>query len=190
MTTIAELLYDDPASAVQQLRDEIEHVHVVGDLPEPVAAISHLGDQLAEAIGEFLHMPVGNLLFAAFEKHQAIHDACVQTRGKRGATAAVVIAEHTLTSSQRPQIDIDVAGKDVELLELVLTVTLHIQMLTVTVTEGEVASYAAGDTASTAELGIARANGDSHVLVQKELPHVTLPPVHVRHPQAAVTAPV
>ena len=74
-------------------------------------------------------MPVGNLLFAAFEKHQAIHDACVQTRDKPGATAAVVVAEHTLTSSQRPQIDIDVAGKDFEVLELVLTVTLRIQML-------------------------------------------------------------
>jgi hypothetical protein len=189
MTTIAELLFDDPRNAVRSIREQIDRVHVVDALPQPVATVSHLGDQLAEAIGEFVHMPVGNLLFSAFDKHRAITDACAQTRGKPGATAAVVVAEHTLTSSQRPQVEIDVAGKDLELLELVLTVTLHLQMLTVMVTDGQVVGYSAGEADSNAELGIARAGGEAYVLVHKELPQVTLTPWRAR-PVASVAATV
>src|SRR5437762_929269 len=108
MTAIGDLLYDVPRDdAHSAIRQCLTELGIIAALPAPLVAIHDLGDQLAGAIASFLDMPVGNLLFAAWDKERAVQQACQDTRGKDGTTTTVSLLQQTLTSTQRPTIDIE-----------------------------------------------------------------------------------
>jgi hypothetical protein len=121
-------------------------------------------------------MPVGNLVFWAWHKHQLVQLACEHTRGKPGATESVVVARHTLTSVHRPRVQLEAAGQTYPIVDLVLSVTLLIESLVVTVEAGRVLGWGAGNASSSATLGVARpGGGDPYPIARKELRLVTLP---------------
>jgi hypothetical protein len=174
MTAIAELLFDRPSVAPDKIRRLLDER--AGALDLFSHGLPNASRQVADAIAGFLALPVGNLIFHAWGKHQAIKNACAQTAGRPGGVASVVVAEHMLETSQRPQVYIDIAGQHVHILDLVLLVTLHIDSAVVSVYEGRVNGCQPGEASATAELGVARPGGDSHPLVRRELRRVSLQP--------------
>jgi len=171
MSTIAELLFDRGAAADQLRRLLDKRATALGLLTYGLADATR---QVADAVAGLLTMPVGNLIFHAWTKHQAIRHACAQTAGRAGGAASVVVAEHTLETTHRPRVNLDIAGRQVPILDLVVTLTLHIESVVVTVFEGRVTGCEPGAATSTAELGVARPGGDSHPLVRRELRRVSL----------------
>jgi hypothetical protein len=179
MTTIADLLFEEPDRAAGILQDRLIDLKVATGLPAAVANVPNLPGQVADAVAGFLQMPVDDLIASAWHGLRAVQDACRQTRGKRGAAVQVALIEQTLKLTQRPKIRIDVASEHFVVLELVLSVTLHIESATVHVLEGQIIGYGAGNASSTAELGIARPDGEPRALVRKEVLRLVLPSVTV-----------
>lgn len=174
MTAIAELLFDRPGKAADQIK---------GLLNKRTAALGLLSHglpdatrQVANAVAGLLAMPVGNLVFYAWDKQRAVRDACAQTDGRPGAVATVVVADHTLETEQRPRVHIDMAGQRIPILDLVLALSLQIDAIVVTVAEGRVVAAAAGDASGAVEFGVARPGGDLYRLVRRELRRVALAP--------------
>ena len=171
-TTLLDLLSDRPSATAERIRAGIEGL-----------GIDRLdADRVVDAIGGLLDRPVTGLVLQAWDEQPSVQDACARTRNAPGATAFVVVTEHTLHSEQRPRVHLAVDGRPEVVVELVLTVALTIDAVTITVVEGRVSGCVAGTTASTVELGVVRSDGDVHGLVRRESGRVALGP---QHPAAA-----
>ncbi len=181
MTAIGELLFDRPGDAAVEIRRFLDER--AGPLDLVTYGLSNATRQVADAVASFLDMPVGNLVFHAWDKHQAIKNACAQTVDQPGGVAIVAVAEHTLETAQRPRVHVDIAGQHIHVLDLVLSLTLHIDSVVVTVYEGRVTGCQPGTASATAELGVARPGGDSYPLIRRNLPRVSL------HPHRSVDTP-
>ncbi|MGE5830211.1 MAG: hypothetical protein ACM30G_17890 [Micromonosporaceae bacterium] len=177
MTTVAELLFERPADRADQINRQLEQrAGALGLLSHGVPGLTR---QVATAIASLLDLPIGGLVLQAWRKQQAILKACEQTRGVPGATASVVVANHTLQTSQQPRVYLDVAGAQVPILELALALTLDIDAITVNVLEGHVTGCGAGTAAAAGELGVAMPGGQAHPLFQRSLKRIHLQPQHV-----------
>jgi hypothetical protein len=189
MTTVAELLFERPADRAEQINRELEkRAGALGLLGYGVPGLTR---QVANAIAGLLDLPIGGLVLSAWKKQQAIQAACAQTRGIPGATASVVVASHTLQTSQQPRVYLDVAGGQVPILELALALTLDIDAITVNVLEGNVTGCGAGTATASCELGAAIPGGQPHPLFQRSLKQINLQPQHVPvTPEPAPPAPV
>jgi hypothetical protein len=176
MSTTIDLLFEPGDDPRQILRKRLGEAAIVASVLATVAAAPDLTGQLADAITEFLKRPFSDLLIQGWQKLGAIRDAENWTRDRPGAQVPVALAEHTLTSTQRPRISVDVGGKKLELFDLILVVTVRLQAITLTVAQGEVVSYGAGNATSDTELDISTPDGhESHQLARREMPNLTLP---------------
>lgn len=189
MTTVAELLFDRPSDRAEQINRQLEkRAGTLGLLSHGVPGLTR---QVATAIAGLLDLPIGGLVLNAWKKQQAIRDACAQTHGIPGATASVVVANHTLQTSQQPRVYLDVAGAQVPILELALALTLDIDAITVNVLEGHVTGCGAGTAAASGSLGVAMPGGQAHPLFQRTLKRIHLQPQQIPvTPEPAPPAPV
>ena len=165
-TTLADLLGDRPSAAAERIKQGLDRLGLA-DVD---------ADRVVDAIGGLLDRPVTGLVLQAWNGQPSVQDACARTRNVPGATAFVVVTEHTLCSEQRPRIHVAVAGGPEMVLELVLTVTLTIDAVTITVVEGRVTGCVAGTTASTVELSVVGPGGIEHDLIWCESDSVALGP--------------
>ena len=184
MTAIVELLFDRPGHAADEIRRLLDER--AGPLDLVSYGLRNATRQVAQAVAGFLDMPIGNFVFHAWDRHQAIKNACAQTVGQPGGLAIVAVADHTLETQQRPRVQVDMGGQHIQVLDLVLSLTLDIESVVVTVYEGRVTGCQSGAASATAELGVARPGGDSYPLIRRNLPRVSLHP----HPHADVPAAV
>jgi hypothetical protein len=168
MTSLVNLLFDDDEAA----RRELTSALVGMDVPVRPAVIALVPDLLGEIgreITAFLDMPVEELLRSAWDKQQLVREALDKTRDRPGARMRVSVLQHTLTTTQRPRVEIVLDRKRYELVDLVLKVTLEIESLVVDVREGEVEAWGPGDASCSAELAVAPPGGsDEHRLARVE----------------------
>jgi hypothetical protein len=104
----------------------------------------------------------------------------------------VAVLEHSLRSSQRPAAYLDIAGRRVRVLELVLSLTLNIEALTLTITDRRVTGFGPTTASSTAELAVELPMGGTHTLLKQELGRVVLLPYRVHnavHASPGATSP-
>jgi hypothetical protein len=176
MTQLADVLLTAPDTAAETISRRLDTLGIVL-APVAIAAGVDLPRQVADSIADFLAMPVGNIVFWAWDKHHAVQRACLETRDRPGATLSLAVGRHTLTATHRPRIRLDVAGQDLPLLDLELSLTVHVVSIVIEVREGQVTGSGPGHASVIAELGAARPGGGSPVvLLHKETPRVTLPP--------------
>jgi hypothetical protein len=175
-TTLVDLLVDRPSASAQRIREGLEGLGLAG----------FDADRVVDAIGGLLDRPVTGLVLQAWDEQPSVQDACARTRNVPGATAFVVVTEHTLYSEQRPRLHVAAAGRPEVVLELILTVALTIDAVTITVVEGRVTGCVAGTTASTVELSVVAPDGSMHELARRESDSVALGP---HEPAAAGTGP-
>ena len=165
-TTLIDLLVDRPSVAAARIRRGLEGLGLAGlD-----------ADRVVDAIAGLLDRPVTGLVLQAWDEQPSVQDACARTRDVPGATAFVVVTEHTLHSEQRPRIHVAAADRPEVVLELVLTVGLTIDAVTITVVEGRVTGCVAGTTASTVELSVVGPDGDGYELLRRQTDSVALGP--------------
>jgi len=90
-TTLIDLLVDRPSVAAARIRRGLEGLGLAGlD-----------ADRVVDAIAGLLDRPVTGLVLQAWDEQPSVQDACARTRDVPGATAFVVVTEHTLHSEQR-----------------------------------------------------------------------------------------
>jgi hypothetical protein len=154
-TTLADLLFDRPSDAGARIGRALQEQYPA------------LSSPIADAVVDLLDVPVTGLVLQAWDDRPAVAAACARTRGVPGATAFVVVTEHTLRSRQRPQICLDGWDRPEVVLELDLEVVLTIEAVTITVIEGRVTGCVAGTTASTVELGVVGPDGQVRCLVRR-----------------------
>jgi hypothetical protein len=165
-TTLADLLLDRPSAAAERIKEGLGGLELAG----------FDADRVVDAIGGLLDRPVTGLVLQAWDEQPSVQDACARTRNVPGATAFVVVTEHTLHSEQRPRIHVVAAGRPEVVLDLVLTVALTIEAVTITVVEGRVTGCVAGTTASTVELRVVGPDGTVHELARRESGSVAIGP--------------
>jgi hypothetical protein len=189
MTTVADLLFERPTDRAEQINRQLEkQAGTLGLLSHGVPGLTR---QVANAVAGLLDLPIGGLVLGAWKKQQAIRAACEQTHGVPGATASVVVANHTLQTSQQPRVYLDVAGAQVPILELNLVLMLDIDAIMVNVLEGHVTGCGAGTAAASCELGVAMPGGQPHRLFHRSLKRIHLQPQQVPvTPEPAPPAPV
>lgn len=176
MTRLADILLAAPDTAAETISRRLDSLGIVL-APVAIAGGGNLPRQVAESIAAFLAMPLGNIVLWAWDEHQAVQRACAETRDRPGATRSLAVGRHTLTSTQRPRIRLDVAGQDLPLLDLELSLTVHVVSIVIEVREGQVTGSGPGHGSVVAELGAARPGGGSPiVLLHQETPRVTLSP--------------
>jgi hypothetical protein len=165
MTTVRDLLFDDPADAVATLTHKLEIANVLTSDLVPA------GDAAA-GIAHLLDNPVGNLIASAWAKFAAVQKACEETRNKPGSRQEVRVGHHTMQSTQHPRLEAEIDNRSIPLLTLELVVSLTMDAVVVTVASGRVVTIALGD--ATGEI---RLNCGDVTLADHLVTHVFLPDV-------------
>ncbi len=168
MSTLADLLFADDEDVAQVLGPRLEELGDQAFAPVPTA--SELPRRLAGAIAACLDSPVADLVVTAHEQHDSIRTECASTAHEPGASSTVVLVQQDLTSTQQPTVDAVVAGETISISELVLSIALHFDALSVTVREGRINGLGDATASSSAELAIRRPGSDSepHVIAAKQ----------------------
>jgi hypothetical protein len=179
MTTVSDLLFDNPPDGVAMLTHELETANVLtGDL---VPA----GDAAA-AILDLLDTPVGGLIASAWDKFGTVQKACAETRAQPGSRQQVRVGHHSFQSIQHPRLEAEIDNKSIPLLTLDLALSLTVDGVVVTVAAGRVVSVALADTTGEIKL-----NCGDVTLAKRAVTHVVLPHVIERGeaPTGAAEAP-
>jgi hypothetical protein len=163
MTTVSEMLFDNPNDGAASLTHELETSNVLaGSL---VAA----GDAAA-AILDLLDIPAVGVVTEAWSKFAAVQKACEETRTHPGARQQVRAGHRTIRSTQHPRLEVDVDNQSIPLLTLELIVSLSVDAIVVTVTAGRISSVSLGDANGEATLTCGEMT-----LAKRTVHHVLLP---------------
>ena len=122
MTTIASLLFgqDDPRRALDKALG-----FVVGPAGRfNVAGLSLPTSDVAAALAAILEMPVGTLALQGWKHSQQVVEARDRTRDDPDARESIRLMEHTVKSTQHPEVVMDVNGVPTPILHL----TLYLEM--------------------------------------------------------------
>lgn len=142
MTTIAALLFGSHSS-----REALERALTIVTGPAQsfsVAGLSVPTDDVAAALAATLEIPVGTLALQGWGHHRQVVAARERTRFETDSRETIRLKEHTITSTQRPALIVDVNGVASPLLELTLAVAMHLNWATLVVERGEITSTEAG----------------------------------------------
>jgi hypothetical protein len=165
MTSVRDLLFDNPADAVATLTHALESSEVLTSDLVPA------GDAAA-AIFDLLDTPVGTLAVSAWAKIAAVQKACAETRVDSGSRQQVRVGHHTIQSTQHPRLEAEIDNRSIPLLTLDLMVSLTMDAAVVTIAAGRVVTVALGD--ATAEITL---NCGDVTLAKRAVNHVLLPDV-------------
>ncbi len=161
-------LGDQDVTALRQRFDEAltddDGEGVLASLAGPVRRA--LGAQLSKDVEDFLHVDLGTTAVAGWRKHQDLLAAARATRARSGLTQCVVLADHTMTSTWTPRVEVLVAPP-----KAVATLTFSLQVwftrvgLTATVTDARLTRLGGGS----GTVGASLTFGGRKVLEREEL---------------------
>jgi len=103
-----------------------------------------LGSRIGRLVGEMLNVDIGSVMGSALTKSRAIADALRSTAEKPGTEAVVPLADHTLTSTYSPAVDIVVDGAAVTSIPFEVTLATEIEGGLLVINHGRIVSVRAG----------------------------------------------
>jgi hypothetical protein len=165
MTTVAEMLFDNPADGVAALTHELEIANVLAGGLIP-------GGDAAAAIVGLLDTPVESLVIPAWAKFTAVQRACAETRAQPGSRQQIRAGHHTIQSTQHPRLEAEIDNTSIPVLTLDLIVSLTVDAIVATVAAGRVVTVALGEVNAQVTLKC----GDA-TLAQRAVNRVVLPDV-------------
>ncbi len=165
MTTVSDMLFDNPADGVATLTHELETANVLNNDLVPA------GDAAA-GILDLLDIPVDGLIASAWAKFAAVQKACAETRADPGSRQQVRVGHHSIQSTQHPRLEAEIDNRSIPLLTLDLIVSLTVDASVVTVAAGRVVTIALGDVNAEVTL-----NCGDVTLAKRAVNHVVLPDV-------------
>jgi hypothetical protein len=143
----------------------------------PLASLAmDMRTEIATALDDLLDMPVGQLALDGWAKRQRVHAACERTRRQPRRREVVPLAEHTLTVTQHPTIELTVGGTTHRLLTLALEVQIEVTAVTLVIQHGRVAEVRHGAASAEATLSAGKVRLAHGVLDGIELRPIRRPP--------------
>lgn len=103
-----------------------------------------LGAEVMRTVDGLLDLDLGALVVAGWKKHAALTAAAEQTRIAPGTSAVVSLAEHTVSSTHKPYVDLLVREKRVARVQVELSVEVTVRGLAATVRGGRLVSLTGG----------------------------------------------
>jgi hypothetical protein len=111
---------------------------------------SAVGAEVMRAVDALLDLDLGGLLLAGWRKHRSLTAAAQQSHAAPRTSIVVSLAEHTVTSTHRPRVDLLVRDKRVASVHLQLSVRFTVRGLAATVRDGKLVALTGG----AAEIGV------------------------------------
>ena len=102
-----------------------------------VAALPGVGGKIAMAVTAFLKIPIGNLAYTAYEKHRLVEKARKETLAD-SSRQVLQLAQHEMKVERKIEVDGEVSGVRHKLVELDLVVTIKVDVMSLTIVNGEV----------------------------------------------------
>lgn len=154
--TVAALLGDaDP----QWLERALGAAHVghstlasIGQLA--AATYPALEGRVAEVLRGALQIDVGELAVAAWGRYRELVETAERTRDAPGEPEDVVLAEHLITWTQQPAVEVILDGKTFTTLQFDLSVSLTMRSVVAVIGAGMLIGLRAGDVLAGARLSI------------------------------------
>ncbi|MEL6985291.1 MAG: hypothetical protein AAFO29_22855 [Actinomycetota bacterium] len=167
MTTLGDLLYGpgDREDRATRLADAIEG----GGLALSAAGLQADRGEVAASLARLLDMPIGNIAIRGWAKHRDVEKARAETRATPGEREVVQLASHTITSKQKPTVDISVAGVHHTILTLDLEVRIEVGLASLAIEEGEIVDTMPGPTVAGAKLSASGVVLAEHDLTMADL---------------------
>jgi len=113
-----------------------------------------LGAEVMRTIDGLLDLDLGALVVAGWKKHAALTAAAEQTRAVPGTSAVVTLAEHTVSSTHKPHVDLLVREKRVARVHVELSVQITVRGLAATIRGGRLVSLTGGQGEISARLAV------------------------------------
>lgn len=198
--TLAQVLYG--GSAEEELRHAVDETGAEGamdrqlhELPPGLRGAAR--DQAVTILAGVLEMPLVDVLVAAWRRWEDMTAAARRTLEAPRGTEIVELADHEITSTHRPRVDVDVDGYRVAGIDLEIELAVLLHGVTAVVTGGRLTALRSGrakvdakvsiegvqvaEASRSVELPIELALGEGVPLVEPS--HVvTLPPAPAAEP--------
>lgn len=154
-TTVAYLLgAHDPAVLARALHDGEVAAHTLAGARR-VAASAHrsFDERVAQVLHQLLSVDLGGLVVEGWSGRADLADAVARTRLGRG-DAEVALADHRITSTHRPAVDVLAGGNAVTALRFDVVVTLQLRGVLTLVRNGLLVAVHRGQLVADAELSL------------------------------------
>lgn len=146
----------EPGRAVQSLENGLRRADVAEDALGSLGAAAYrvLDQRVAEALGGQLDTELGGLVLDGWLKYRELVAAGERTRDSPGQPEDVVLAEHEITSTQHPAVDVIVDGAVACTLTFELTVSLVLRGVVAVVERGRLTALRGGDVVAGARVSL------------------------------------
>jgi hypothetical protein len=121
-----------------------------------VAAATYpaLEERIAEVVRAALQIDLGQLALGAWSRYRELVEAADRTRDAPGAPEDVVLAEHEITWTQQPAVEVIVDGTLITTLRFELSVSLTMRGVVAVVDAGTLVGLRVGDVLTGAKLSL------------------------------------
>jgi hypothetical protein len=121
-----------------------------------VAAATYpaLEECVAEVVRAALQIDLGELVLGAWSRFRELVEAAERTRDAPGAPEDVVLAEHEITWTQQPAVEVVVDGTPITTLQFELSVSLTMRGVVAVVDAGALVGLRVGDVLTGARLSL------------------------------------
>jgi hypothetical protein len=176
-TTVRDVLFETADEGKASLAALIEGQN---DGAAAAARKTMPSKEIAELLWDSLDLPLGGLVFGAWERHELVEQARQRTKANAATTERVRLAGHTVRSEHEPRFEIEVGGVSLPVLELQLAASLVLDAAVISVSGGRLNGVSPGACSAQASLSCA-----GQKLCERSVKQVTLPDV-IRPPAEAV----
>ncbi|WP_175439254.1 hypothetical protein [Streptomyces vilmorinianum] len=153
--TVRSFLLGEGASTEGPLRENRTADTALGRTrrmtPAADRAVEH---ELATVVDDFLGLDLLDLAVGGWRRHTAFQAAARRTRDFPGSEEVVALADHRVTSSHRPYVDVYLDGAKVGTLEVALTLVFRIAGLICVVRDAHLTGVRSGQCALDASLAL------------------------------------
>jgi hypothetical protein len=153
----------------------------------PIASLASLGLEwrgLSERILDVLDVNVVDVLVAGWKKHEEVRVQLRATAMDPARVAMVHLAEHTLTSSHAPSVEVRSHGRVMATLSIPIEIAFEIEAVQLTMRRGEVCEIRPGQVTVRGTVKL-----EHTVLLERELAPIRLPGTIAMTAEAAGASP-
>jgi len=142
MTTLTEVLFDSPEHAKETISTRLGDIALVASLIAGLAQPG-LSRQIADRIVDALNSPLAPLIEQAWSSYDEVRATCEQTKEPYTPPAVVVLGSATLELHAPIEVTVHSAQRPPEHLTLDVELTVTVDHITLTISNGQIVSTTA-----------------------------------------------
>jgi len=151
--SVATLLFDsrdDAETAIDKAASQLKPSEGQSKMSEIARKVAKR--EIRRAIIELLDIKVGNVVLKAWQRHGALLAAAQRTT--TGGREVVLVADHTVTSSHSPHIELAINGVEIGRITSKIAMTLQLIGVNAVVQRGELVALQTGSIVASAKLSV------------------------------------